>query len=266
MTISVPVFCKHDRCCSFEQTRPNLLYCPDHGCAAKAENARRRAQRTIAAQDEDFWQLQENRKFARAVQMAQKNEWILNTKKIVMFDLETYDLAADFGIIFIGAIKTFRKDEVFTYSMKMGDPATMDHKIVLDIRDKLEEADYVVTYNGTRFDIPYLNTRLLIHGERPLKAIRHKDVYFTAKSHLRLQSKKLQSVEMALFGEGAKTPILPGFWAKTLQGSKSHHDYIMEHCIIDVEILERVFETLKGFINMSATPLKMYGSGYGLAF
>jgi len=263
---AVPFWCKFDHCCSFEQTHPIHVYCKDHGCAAKAENTRRRALRTIAEQDEELWQLQESRKLARATTMAQKNQWILANKRIAMFDLETYDLAADFGIIFIGCIKTYGVDEVFKYVMKPGDPVTMDHQTILEIRDTLESYDYVCTYNGTKFDLPYLNTRLLIHGERPLAAIRHKDLYFTAKSHLRLGSKRLAAVEMALFGEGAKTAILPGYWAKALQGSKFHLDYILDHCVKDVEVLERVFTKLQGFINMASTPLKLYGAGYGLSF
>ncbi len=265
MSNQVPYFCHFDHCCSFEQTRPNHVYCNAHGCAAKAENSRRAGLRTLAQQDEDTWHLQEQRKLKRAQTMAQKNEWILNNKRIAIFDLETYDLAADFGIIFIGVVKTFRSDEVHKFMMLPGDPITMDHKTVLEIRDVLEGYDYVISYNGTRFDIPYLNTRLLIHYERPLKALRHKDLYFTAKSHLRLQSKRLAAVERALFGEGAKTEIKPGYWAKALQGSKFHLDYIMDHCVKDCEVLERVFETLKGFLNMSATPLRLYGAGFGIA-
>ena len=250
-------WCGWDRCHEFEPGSATAKYCVDCRCKRKVENAAKRLAKPLDLGDE-LWQLQENRKLARADATAQKNEWVLANKRIVAFDLETFDLAADYGLIMVGCVKD-RGGETKTF-FAHGDRD--ERECVVAIRDELERADYVCTYYGTGFDLPYLNTRLIIHGERPLHQIRHVDLYYVAKFKLKLNRNRLANVEMALFGVSNKTEILPGIWRRALQGDQAALDYIADHCQRDVAILERCFDRLRGFINLGATRLRRFGAAY----
>lgn len=262
MSTEPKIFCHFDRCHEFDRVTDNHVYCTACKCRRKNENSVKRLHDVIEG-DEEKWALQENRKIARADIAAQKNEWILNNKKIVFFDLETFDLAADFGLIMVGCIKERGNPDIVTFSAH-GDRD--EKECIVAIRDELEKADYVSTYYGTGFDLPYLNTRLLLNGERPLHQIRHVDVYYTARFKLKLNRNRLQNLEEAFFGdedgEELKTRIKPGIWRRALQGSQADLDYIIHHCKNDVILLENVFDKLKGFINLGTTRLRRYGASY----
>jgi uncharacterized protein YprB with RNaseH-like and TPR domain len=234
------------------------MYCNECRCKRKVELAARRALTAPALSDEEVWQREENRKLANADKAAQKNEWILNNKSFAFFDLETFDLAADFGLVMVGCVKD--REGGTKGFVAHGDPD--EREALVGIRDTLEEKDYVVTYYGTKFDLPYFNTRLILNGERPLHQIRHIDLYYTARFKLKLNRNRLQSLELALFGTSDKTSIRPGVWRRALQGSQEDLDYILDHCVKDVEILERCFEQLKGFINLGATRIRRFGASY----
>jgi len=59
-----------------------------------------------------------------------------------------------------------------------------DMEVCKAIREVLEDADAVVTHNGTRFDWKYLQTRLLINGLKPLPKIPHIDTCTIASRNL----------------------------------------------------------------------------------
>ena len=188
---------------------------------------------------------------ARHETVIESNEWILENCSFGFFDIETGNLNAPFSRIIGACILERGKSTVLQYQAGRTD------KVMLSkLRNKLEEQDYVVTYYGTGFDIPYLNTRLIIHGLRPLAAIRHIDLYYTARHFLKLHSNRLATVGDTLLGASGKTQILPAVWEKALTRDKAALKYVMEHCVADVEDLERVFDKLVGFRNLGATPLK----------
>ena len=180
------------------------------------------------------------------------NKWILDNCSFGFFDIETGNLNAPFSRIINACVLDRDSHKVWKNQAAGKD----DHALVKKIRIELESFDYIVTYYGTGFDIPYLNTRLLLAGERPLKAIRHIDLYYTARHFLKLHSNRLATVCDTLFGGTQKTQILPAVWEKALRGDKAALKYVMEHCVADVEELERVFDSLVGFRALSQTPLK----------
>ena len=179
------------------------------------------------------------------------NQWILDNCNFVFFDTESGNLNAPFSRI-IGACVLDRD----THMVDQYVASKTDKRLVRQLRDRLEEADYVVTYYGTGHDIPYLNTRLLLAGERPLRAIRHIDLYYTARYNLKLHSNRLAAVCDTLFGGSKKTKLIPAVWERAMQGNRESIKYVMEHCVADVEELERVFDALVGFRALSETPLK----------
>lgn len=254
------IWCFHDRCCNFDPGSHNARYCREHKCKRKAENAVKRLTTPINT-DEEKWGLQERKKEHRQIEAQLKNEWLLENKKIVMFDLETTNLEASIGFILCGCTKE-RNEEVKTFTARAADGFLDDREICLAMRDELEQADYVCTYYGSRFDLPFINTRLIVHGERPVAKIRHIDLYYTARFKLKLHSNKLAVVAETLFGESDKTRVLGPIWTRAMMGDSEAIKYIEEHCQIDVIVLQNVFERLRGFVNLSATRWRTYGGSY----
>ena len=257
MTSRPQVRCVYDGCCTFDPQTHNHTHCTLHKCKRRAENAKKRLGQEVTIHDPEMWELQDRRKMALAERQRDKNEWILANRKFVSFDIETFDLAADYGVIMVVCIKDLH-GETRTYIARNDEE---EQACILATRDDLEQADYIITYYRTGFDIPYLNTRLIIRGERPLGKLRHVDLYYTAKFKLKLNRNRLQNVEMALFGESEKTEILPGIWRRALRGDAKALEYIADHCVKDVAILERCFLKLRGFINLGEKPLKLFGRG-----
>jgi len=88
------------------------------------------------------------------------------------------------------------------------------------------------------------------------------DLYYVARHRLKLHSNRLAVVAETLFGESEKTRVVGPIWTRAVAGDKEAMDYIVEHCIIDVDVLEQVFERLRGFVNLSATRWRKYGASY----
>lgn len=226
------------------------------------ENSKRRLGIPIIP-DAERWQLQESRKLALAEDAQAKNQWLLETKSFGFFDIESSNLSASIGMHLCACIKPKGIKEVLTASI-LDTPKEYldDHVMAVQLRDWLEQFDYVVTFYGTRFDIPYLNTRLIMYGERPINQLRHIDLYYTARTHLRLHSNRLEVVAQTVLGRSSKTHIVGPIWIRAVQGDPKAMSYIVDHCEIDVVELEKAFDRLRGFINLSKTRVKKYGGTY----
>jgi uncharacterized protein YprB with RNaseH-like and TPR domain len=256
------IWCHYDRCCSFDPGSHNARFCPEHRCKRRAENARKRLTSPPPDDIEELWRLQENRKLGRLETAQSKNEWLLERSKIGFFDIESSNLDASIGVILCACIKD-RGGEVHTFVAGQDEGGIIsDRTVVVAIRDRLEQYDYVSTFYGTRFDIPFLNTRLLMHGERPIDRLRHIDLYFVARFKLKLHSNRLQVVAETMLGESTKTRVVGPIWVRAIAGDKAAMQYIIDHCVIDVEELENVFEKVRGFINLSAVRWRKYGGSY----
>lgn len=266
MTLLIPPRrCYRDGCHIFQPETANHIYCTECGCKRKFENARKRLTKPLNTHEDmvEHWELQEQRKMANALLALERNDHILQTKSIGFFDIEATNLSASIGEMLSASVKTYRDPEVWSVWQAIPEDDG-DRTLVVNVRDYLETFDYVCTFYGTGYDIPFLNTRLLIHGERPLAQIRHLDLYYVARHNLKLHSNRLAVVEETLLGEGTKTRVLGPVWTKAQRGDRDAMKYIVDHCELDVIALESAFERLRGFVNFSAIKLRKYGgSGYG---
>ncbi len=104
-----------------------------------------------------------------------------------------------------------------------------------------------MTYYGLGFDKPYLNSRLLKHGEAPLERQLHIDCYRLAKKIFKyaLVSKRLVSI-CELLGIKGKTRVEPENWELMKYGSvevkREILKEIIHHCLWDVRTLEMAFD------------------------
>lgn len=178
--------------------------------------------------------------------------------KTAIFDLEMQNLYADFGLVICGVIKesggatfTLRLDDDFLPgSERWADFISRDGDsfLVKDLARYLNQYDLWVTYNGTDFDIPFLNSRLLYYRLPPLDLKKHIDVLKLARKHLRVHSRRLINVA-EFFGLPPKELMSGKIWIPAMAGDKASIDQIVEHCVKDVEALEGAYELLKGFVS-----------------
>ena len=130
-------------------------------------------------------------------------------------DIETTSLKANIGIMLSWAIKTrdtsettsalITKEEIFD-----GD---YDKRIVEMLCEELNNYDTLLTYYGTRFDIPFIRTRAIDNNIRfPFyREVSHKDLYYQVRSKLRLNSNSLKTATEFL-GIRGKTKLDPRVW------------------------------------------------------
>ena len=172
---------------------------------------------------------------------------------IGFLDIETTGLGADFGHILGACIKpstsskiiTFRIDDYKGYKKNLCN----DKPLVLDIVKEMSKYDVLVHYNGDMFDLPFIDTRLAVHGEKRSPLVHSVDMLPIVKRKLRLHSNRLDAVATALELTNQKTKLQPMVWARASHGSKPDLDYIMEHCEADVLVLEEVFRRLKSYVD-----------------
>jgi hypothetical protein len=148
----------------------------------------------------------EKAKFSKAVEATAKPN--LGSKRTfpdvitlepAFLDIETTNLKANFGRILCasvadmhGNVRTFRIDEEPFKRPKRRD----DSALAAGLRDYIEQFDFIVTWYGKMFDLPYIDTRLLIANDRPVrKDIMHSDpIYKAGHGSLALHSRRLDAV------------------------------------------------------------------------
>jgi len=162
-------------------------------------------------------------------------------------------LNADYGRLICGSFKPYGQP-VQTYRIDHTEAGRKepwnDRDLAVQLRDALEGEFLVYSYNGVMFDLKFLDSRLLAHGERPTRRPMHKDLMFVAKNALAISSNRLLTVQEHLNLPVSKTRLDPSIWLRAQTGDTAAIDYVVEHCEADVEVLERVFEYLKGFIKV----------------
>ena len=184
--------------------------------------------------------------------------------KILLIDIETSpNLAHVWGIWQqnVGLSQLLESSYTMCYSAKwLGEEDVYfdsvhrnDAKKMLEgVHAMLCEADAVVHYNGSKFDIPTLNKEFLVHKMPPPPPIKQIDLLRTVKSQFRFPSNKLDYVAQRL-GLGKKKDheghIL---WVKCMNGDKKAWKTMEEYNIQDVILLEKLYNRLTPWIK---TPL-----------
>ena len=168
--------------------------------------------------------------------------------KIISWDIECTNLNANFGYMLcmgykqLGASKA-RCISITDFPEFKKDP-TNDYYLVKASADALRDADMWITWYGGRFDLPYLQSRLVYHGLPILPPVQHVDGWRIAKYKMKLNSNRLASVT-GFLGLADKTPLTGPIWIRAAAGHKPSVKYVVEHCLQDVEVLEQVYNKIK---------------------
>jgi DNA polymerase elongation subunit (family B) len=173
--------------------------------------------------------------------------------KILLLDLETapntayiwglydnyipIDRLIDSGYTLCWAAKWLGEREILFDSIHQSTPK----KMIQRIHKLLDEADAVIHYNGTKFDIPTINKEFLLHGLTPPAPFKQIDLLKTARRQFRFPSNKLDYVSKAL-GLGQKTKHKGlELWIGCMNGDESCWRTMERYNKQDVKLLEKVY-------------------------
>ena len=174
-------------------------------------------------------------------------------QRVGFLDIEASHLTADIGILLTWSIKR-ANGKVLTGSITKADIDSAprgreDAKVVRSLVEALNEFDVIVTYYGSKFDIPFMRTRAVMLGipfphYGTLKQI---DAYYSVKFKFRLISNRLVRACKAILGKSDKTEIDWDIWRSGSRGDKKSLAYILDHNIHDVVDLEKLYNVVKPF-------------------
>lgn len=177
--------------------------------------------------------------------------------KVAVLDIETTSLKSDFGITLCAVIHTFGTKEdykVFSIDVTEPDLLSEEKKLLEAIHNELAKYQGVATYFGSRFDLPFLRTRALYHGLEPIPKIKSLDLYFTVKRATNPSTRRLERINDILRisnpdSSPDKTKLGLSEWNDVIfRRDNKMLNYIITHCIADVQILENAINKFKAFL------------------
>ncbi len=142
------------------------------------------------------------------------------------------------------AAKWHGKKDIMFSSVHNTQPKYMLRKI----HDLISEADAVVHYNGTRFDIPVLNKEFLLQHLAPPAPYKQIDLLRVVRKEFRFPSNKLDYIAQRL-GLGKKTAH-EGYqlWVKCMNKDPVAWKVMEKYNKQDVVLLEKVYDRLLPWI------------------
>lgn len=169
--------------------------------------------------------------------------------RIGYLDIESDGLKADFSTMLTWCIKEKGGSTVANViTRKELFKGETDKRLVSTIVEEMRKYKIIVTYYGTGFDIPYIRAKALHYGLTfpSFAELYHFDLYYTVKSKLCISRKSLDNA-CDYLGIGGKTPIDKDYWRKAKYGDKESLEYVLEHNLGDVIILEQLHDKLADF-------------------
>ena len=145
------------------------------------------------------------------------------------------------GYVLSWSAKWLNKDEIIYSDCR-------DKKMLSTIHSLLSEADAVIHYHGSKFDIPTLNKEFLKKGINPPATYKQIDLLKIVRKEFKFPSNKLDYVAQALkVGQKVRHP---GFemWIGCMNNNEDSWNTMQEYNKGDVVILEKVYYKLLPWI------------------
>ena len=141
------------------------------------------------------------------------------------------------------AAKWLGEKEIMFDSVHQSKP----EKMLRRIHALINEADAVVHYNGTKFDMPTLNKEFLLHGMEPPAPYKQIDLLRTMRSQFRFPSNKLDYVADKL-GFGNKHETSFQLWIDCMNNDPKAWKQMERYNKHDVILLEKVYKRVLPWI------------------
>jgi len=175
--------------------------------------------------------------------------------KLLHWDIEATDLNANWGtILCIGYKFNFEKKP--TVISILDDPRfKKDHRWINSERwvldqfyEKFLEADAHCTWYGSRYDMPFCNTKRVFYKDPIFPPTPHIDLWRTSRYQLKMSNNRLESCGDYFFHESIKTRVKPIVWRKASVGHAPSIKYVVNHCDKDIVELERMHDIMRPLI------------------
>jgi len=148
------------------------------------------------------------------------------------------------GYVLCWSAKWVGEPKIFFSSIRGG-----AKKMLTEIHNLLSEADAVITWNGSQFDIPHLNREFLRYGFTPPEPYAQIDLLTVARKRFRFVSNKLENVCKELgVGEKIKNEG-HSLWIGCMTGEPKSWANMKRYNINDTAILEAVYEKMLPWIS-----------------
>lgn len=123
-----------------------------------------------------------------------------------------------------------------------------DEGMLVDIWNLLDQADAVVHYNGTKFDIPTLNKEFILAEMLPPSPYKQIDLLKVARQRFRFPSNKLDYVAKALGFDGKVSHWGHELWVRCMNHDEEAWQVMEEYNKQDVVLLEQVYKRMLPWI------------------
>lgn len=201
----------------------------------------------------------------RARRLLNATNRIVNGAKILVMDIETAPLLAyvwskwkndihnneqfvhDWFMLTY-SVKWMGLDKVYSGRLTQKEAKFQDDKrIVKELADYMNQADYVIAHNGNRFDFPRINSRLALNGLNPISPYVSIDTCRLARKNFGFTSNKLDDL-LKQFGLAGKTNTDFSLWRRCVEGEAEALKEMESYNKNDVVILEELYMVLRPYI------------------
>ena len=173
---------------------------------------------------------------------------------MIFLDIETTSLEADTGILVAVGLCTKKTDVEINFLDSYKD----EERILKDTFNKIS-GKTIITFNGKRFDIPFLITRGLKYG-LSFPKIENIDLYYWAYKHLRLQSKKFHDIcqFFDIEHEEISGREVSELFIKGISGDEEAKKRIERHLYQDVSAMKVLYQKIEKMIEEYPPPEDIY--------
>ena len=189
----------------------------------------------------------------------------ISAPKILIVDIETAPiLAYTWGLwkqninipqivedwfIICWSAKWLFDDNVFAECVTPKESIALDDsRIMKKLWKLLDEADMVIAHNAKKFDIPRINSRMLVAGMMPPSPYIVIDTLYYYRKQFGFSSNKLDYLNTVLSVENKTDTGGLQTWIDCKNGSQDALDHMLEYNINDVKILEANYLILRPWI------------------
>lgn len=169
--------------------------------------------------------------------------------EIAFLDIETTSLDAFTGMIVGFGLVDESGKEYFILSEGDRDEA----RVIRRLLDKLQKFKVIITWNGKKFDFPFIVTRALRSNvdASKLYLYRHLDLIEFARYNMAIDHASLERV--CRFFEISKNhdisgQSIPQLYLKYLRGDKKAEVLIKTHCLDDLRALRAFYQKVKPYL------------------
>ena len=182
------------------------------------------------------------------------------TPRIVTLDIETSPALADVWALWDQNVSLSQLREVtavISFAAKWHGEKHVEFRsdfhdgheaMIRRAHELLDEADIVVHFNGSTFDMPHLNREFIQLGLPPYSPVAEIDLLRVVKSRFRFMTNKLQHVSTQLGLKGKLSHSGHEVWVACLAGDEKAWDTMRRYNKQDVVVTEELYDVLRPWI------------------